>query len=585
MGAIMAITFGWIVALRRRVEAQTELIQHRLDALRESEERNRLVVDTALDAVITMDVTGQITAWNKQAEKTFGWTQAEALGRKLSTTLIPERFREAHEQGLRRFMGSDASKMLNRRIEMPAVCRDGHEILVELAIACVRLDNHSYFTAFLRDITERKQKEEELQRTRSFLNSVIENLPITVFIKEAKDLRFVLWNKAGERLLGYSNEELIGKNDYAFFPKEDADHFTAKDRETLAKGELVRIEEEIIQTRCQGARTLRTQKLPIFDEAGKPAYLLGISEDITERKRAERELERIQRQLVSASRQAGMAEVATGVLHNVGNVLNSVNVSAILLSGQIKKLRSDRLARVAAMLREHGADLGSFLSTDPKGRQLPAYLAQLAEHFTAEQSSLLHELGQLQQNIEHIKEIVAMQQNYARISGVSEKVKLTDLVEDAVRMNAGALTRHGVQLFREFNSADTEIVVDKHKVLQILVNLIRNAKYACDESGHQEKRLTLRVTNGGASVRVAVIDNGVGIPPENLTRIFGHGFTTRKDGHGFGLHSGALAAKELGGSLSAHSDGVSRGATFTLELPVQRPGEPNGARSEASSLH
>jgi C4-dicarboxylate-specific signal transduction histidine kinase len=105
-------------------------------------------------------------------------------------------------------------------------------------------------------------------------------------------------------------------------------------------------------------------------------------------------------------------------------------------------------------------------------------------------------------------------------------------------------------------------------VLQILVNLIRNAKYACDEAGRPDKRLSMRVTKGDELVRIAVRDNGIGIPPENLTRIFGHGFTTKKDGHGFGLHSGALAAKELGGSLTAHSDGVGRGATFTLELPL-----------------
>ena len=119
-----------------------------------------------------------------------------------------------------------------------------------------------------------------------------------------------------------------------------------------------------------------------------------------------------------------------------------------------------------------------------------------------------------------------------------------------------------------------EVSADKHKVLQILVNLIRNAKYACDESGRDDKRLVMRASNGDDRVRIAVIDNGIGIPAENLTRIFAHGFTTRKDGHGFGLHSGALAAKELGGALRAHSDSVGRGATFTLELPLRPPKDP-----------
>ena len=131
---------------------------------------------------------------------------------------------------------------------------------------------------------------------------------------------------------------------------------------------------------------------------------------------------------------------------------------------------------------------------------------------------------------------------------------------------------------REFEDVPP-INVEKHKVLQILVNLMRNAKYACDESGRADKRLTVRVANGdGRRPRYRVMDNGVGIPPENLTRIFNHGFTTRKDGHGFGLHSGALAAEEMGGSLQVHSDGLGRGATFMLELPIDQPATAGASR-------
>ena len=161
-----------------------------------------------------------------------------------------------------------------------------------------------------------------------------------------------------------------------------------------------------------------------------------------------------------------------------------------------------------------------------------------------------------------------MQQSYARVSGVKEIVNINYLVEDSLRMNVNALDRHGVELIREFEDVPL-INIDKHKVLQILVNLVRNAKYACEDSGRADKRLTVRVAKGGEWLNISVIDNGVGVPQENLTRIFNHGFTTRKDGHGFGLHSGALAAKEMGGSLTVHSDGPGQGATFTLKLPSQ----------------
>jgi C4-dicarboxylate-specific signal transduction histidine kinase len=184
---------------------------------------------------------------------------------------------------------------------------------------------------------------------------------------------------------------------------------------------------------------------------------------------------------------------------------------------------------------------------------------------------LLSEVESTRRHVEHVKDIVAMQQSYARVAGVTEKVKLVDLVEDALRMNVGALARHEVEVVRDYPATAPEITVEKHKVLQILVNLIRNAKYACDESGRRDKRMTLQVSAEASRINIVVIDNGVGIPAENLNRIFNHGFTTRQKGHGFGLHSGALAAREMGGKLTARSDGSGAGATFTLELPLQPP--------------
>ena len=218
--------------------------------------------------------------------------------------------------------------------------------------------------------------------------------------------------------------------------------------------------------------------------------------------------------------------------------------------------------------------VGGSLTNDPKGRQVPVYLAQLAALLSDEQASTLEELAQLQKNIEHIKDIVTMQQSFAKVSGVTELVKAADLVEDALRMNASSLARHNIQIIKEFEEAQL-ITVEKQKVLQILVNLVRNAQDACDNSGREKKRLTLRVSHGDDRVRIAVCDNGVGIPAENRTRIFAHGFTTKKDGHGFGLHSGALAAREMGGSLTVESDGPGQGATFTLELPYTANGDSN----------
>jgi len=294
-----------------------------------------------------------------------------------------------------------------------------------------------------------------------------------------------------------------------------------------------------------------------------------------ERIEAEARQERTNKELIQVSRQAGMAEVATSVLHNVGNVLNSVNVSVSLISEQVRKTKADTVAKVAALMDEHAGNLGAFMSEDPKGKQLPNFLGQLGQQLAREKAALLVETDSLAKQVDHIKDIVAMQQTYAKVSGVTEKVKVIDLAEDALRMNASALIRHDVHLFRDYDESLPEIHIEKHKALQILVNLIRNAKQACDETGSPEKQLTIRVTNGNDRVRIALKDNGVGIRPENINRIFNLGFTTKKEGHGFGLHSSCLAAREMGGSLTAHSDGPGRGATFVLELPCRaEPSKP-----------
>jgi signal transduction histidine kinase len=311
----------------------------------------------------------------------------------------------------------------------------------------------------------------------------------------------------------------------------------------------------------------RTQdlRLKIQEHQRSEAMLAA---EIVERKRVQAEADKAHGQLLVVARQAGMAEVAIGVLHNVGNVLNSVNVSSSILVDRLSQLNSGRLSKAVALLRKNEDNLAAFLSADPKGKQIVPYLERLAGHLASEQAGALEELETLSKNIEHIKDIVATQQSYATHVGLTEPVQVIDLVEDALRMNAESLERRGVHTIRDYDPHPLIVNADKHKILQILVNLIRNACQACDDSGHLDKHLVIGVSNGNGSVKISATDNGVGIPPENLSRIFNHGFTTRKNGHGFGLHNSALAAREMGGILLASSPGPGQGATFTLELPA-----------------
>lgn len=242
--------------------------------------------------------------------------------------------------------------------------------------------------------------------------------------------------------------------------------------------------------------------------------------------------------------------------------------SASVATDKIRDLKLSTLNRLAEMLGGQ-EDLPAFFASDARGAEVPAFLTRLAGRLENDRATALGELGALRQRVEHINEIVATQQNYAKAGGVSEVLPLAELMEDALRLSAGAIERHGVEIVRDYAELPS-VLVDRHKVAQILVNLIVNAKHALAGEAPAEKCLTLRLArNGRAGATITVSDNGVGIPAENLTRIFQHGFTTRKDGHGFGLHNSANAAREMGGSLTARSDGPGRGAAFTLELPLQ----------------
>ncbi len=433
------------------------------------------------------------------------------------------------------------------------------------------------------EVDQRRASEQALAEERHLLRTLIDNLPVYLYVKDAEG-RFAIDNLPHARLLGAQTcAEVIGKTEADFWPAELARDRRQADEIVMAAGETLLLHEEPFVTSAE-RRWHSTTKVPLRDAAGKVVGLIAISDDITSRKEVEADRENLHRQLLETSRQAGMAEVATGVLHNIGNVLNSVNISAAVAAETIARSKADRLTRLSTLLTEHRLDLAAFFAHDRRGQRIPEYLEALAEQLRDEQTEVLKELKNLQKNIDHIKQVVAMQQTYAKISGVTEKVPVQDIVEDALRINGEGLARHRVRVVRDLRVNPT-VVVERHKVLQILVNLISNAKYACDDSGKDEKNVTVRVEQRTGHVSIAVADNGVGICAENLTRIFSHGFTTRKNGHGFGLHSGAIAAKELGGSLMVYSAGIGAGATFTLEIPLVPTGTSDRTTAEHHALN
>lgn len=414
------------------------------------------------------------------------------------------------------------------------------------------------------------ERTRELAREHELLRALLDNSSDRIYFKDTQS-RYLKASQAHAENFGLkSADELVGSDDSRFLSTTQA-QATLEEEKTIIKTGIPLIGKIEKEEHATGREEwLLTSKMPYRNPAGEIVGTFGLSKNITAIKEAEKKLNDVHRQLLETSRRAGMSEVATSVLHNVGNVLNSVNVSATLAVEIVRDSKISLVSKISGLLDQHRSDLTAYLTSDPKGQKIPGFLASLSQELQEEQGKVLQELNHLTANIEHIKEIVALQQSFAKVSGVAETALLADMVDDALRMQGDTLQRHGIELVRE-DALPLHITIERHKLIQILVNLFRNAEQACDESGRADKRIIVSSRKNGDGMRITVSDNGVGIAAENVTRIFSHGFTTRKNGHGFGLHSGALAATELGGTLSVESAGLGKGATFILDLPLTQP--------------
>ncbi len=279
--------------------------------------------------------------------------------------------------------------------------------------------------------------------------------------------------------------------------------------------------------------------------------------------------EELNRRMLDLSHQAGKAEIATGVLHNVGNVLNSVNVSATMLDQLLSRFPIEMLAKSANILNEQ-SDLGDFFANDTRGKIFPQFLERITKSFRQEADAAHDEVASLIENIEHIKSIVAVQQLNAGVSGLVESVAISEVIEDSLLLAHSNIEKFGIVVSRDFEKLP-HVMLEKQKLIQILVNLFKNASEAILQGGGDDRKLSIRlVAVGEQEFEIQVADNGIGIDSEKQNDIFTHGFTTKKDGRGFGLHTSANAAREMGGNLAVESDGPGKGATFRLSLPAKK---------------
>jgi PAS domain S-box-containing protein len=496
------------------------------EALEESSARYRAIFEGTPFGIALCDLEGRAVESNPAFQDITGYSGDELPALPFSHYTHPE----DRDLNMGLFTELLEGKRKHYQMEKRYVRSDGGIVWVHMTVSLLRdaSNNPQFVIAIVENISKRKQAEAERRRSETFLDSVIENIPNMIFVKDADELRFVRFNKAGEQLIGHSREDLIGKNDYDFFPKEEADFFTAKDQEVLTDGRLVDIPEEPIQTKHRGQRILHTKKIPILDEKGRPQYLLGISEDITERKQAEEEVRQAKDEAVRANQ--AKSEFLSRMSHELRTPLN-----AILGFGELLEL-----------------DI-----SEPEHRESIGHIVKGGRHL-----------------LELINEVLDVSRIESdKLSLSLEPVDLAQAFEECVALIRPSATHRDIDLTGDCLSGPSMWVrADRQRLNQVLLNLLSNAvKY------NREKGVVTLGCEGGpqGTVRVSVTDSGIGIPRDKMQRLFNPfdrlgAERSDVEGTGLGLSLSKGLVEKMGGTIGVESE-VGKGSTFWVELPLTDP--------------
>ncbi|MEO1614202.1 MAG: PAS domain S-box protein [Planctomycetota bacterium] len=541
--------------ITERVRAEKQLHQQKEEA-----DRLALVARYTDNAVVITDSEGRIEWVNDGFTRLSGYQLDEAMG--MTTGEFLEGPKTASETI--DYMDSHYRQKLGFNVEIVNYSKSGSTYWISREVRPIR-DPDGEVTKFIAiemDITEKKQREQQL----SLLDNAVDYCSDAMFLVDEEG-RIVDANLKASLLLEYEQDEFLYMSIDDVTPGVQSQ---IHDNENLRVGVADVFEETLV---AKSGRNIPVEVSASPVEHNGLQYCCVFARDVTERKNAELERSILADELQSAARQAGMAEVATGVLHNVGNILNSVNISASVIRKQLQRGSISRLQRLSELVNQNLDDFPEFVRNDQRGKILPSYITQLATAFEKEQGQIDKEFQEMVNSISLIKDVVATQQSMAKSKGVIQETRVADLIGDTVNVMKGDIARHHIDLTVVSPADDLSIATDKHKAIMILVNLVKNAKDSVVDSGVQVPRIKISVEQRMegdmiTGLSISVEDNGVGIAKDRLDQIFKHGHSTKKYGHGFGLHSSANAATQLGGSLTAQSDGERRGATFVLRLPI-----------------
>lgn len=429
------------------------------------------------------------------------------------------------------------------------------------------------FTALLQRSHQREQHMVAMAATLRFeeaqMNLLVSAITGVLWQRSPKIWHYQSLSPQAEGFLGYKQEEWL--SDTTFFRErvhpQDMPSLMAAWKNSLSK--VKRYQVEFRFKRKDGAYAMLCEDGVTLPDASGHLTMCGVLKDISQR-HAQAEVQmRAHRQQVEAAHEAGKAEIAKSVLHNIGNVLTSLNVSAKLHVEKLAASRGGNLGKAARLLKENEAHLAKFIKESPQGRRLPSYLISVSEHLAEESRQLYMDAMGMVQHIEHMRDVIALQQVHGRASQIEEAVDLAGLFDQSLALEGDVLRDHDIVIERRFADMPP-VMLPKNLMLQVLVNLMSNARHAISAAGVKERRIILSISQPQpGTATLSVQDTGCGISRNNLQRIFTHGFTTRKEGNGFGLHHAGLLVEEIGGKLQAWSEGEGHGACFTLEFPAK----------------
>lgn len=440
-----------------------------------------------------------------------------------------------------------------------------------LLIICLSLGGFLVVTTEARRRRELEKAIRPLMKDIESLDGMVNSVEGVVWERSASGGGFTYLSQHADGYLGYEIERWGGESGFLEQVIHSSDRTRVKECWQKAVKNLEKYHIEYRVVRPDGGTAFVTE----YGQAAKlmldGKVLRGIILDITAQREAEASTQDMHKMMVQASRQAGMAEIATGVLHNVGNVLNSLNVGAKLLAERLKKSRMDKLCQATQLLKDNLPDNPEFFTHDKRGQVLPGYLVDLSGYLRDEQNRLDATVSDMIERIEHIRDMIMLQQSHSCVRTLWEPLDLATVMEDALRLEMDVhITHQQIKVERHYSDLPP-IYSARGLLLQILVNLLANACQAMGDKPTDNRILTLRIgPQGDDNVRISVEDTGCGIQPRHLTSIFTQGFTTKDDGHGFGLHHACLLAQDLGGSLRAESEGLGKGARFILDIPARK---------------